>query len=216
MYETLIFALMTFSAVFFVVDPPAAVPVFLAMTAGDTPHKRRSMALRAALASTIMLIVFAFTGGLLFKLFGITLGAFKVAGGILLLLMSIDMLRAEPTRARTSPEETQEGIEKDDVALIPMAMPMLAGPGSLSTVMVLMGQTEGDWVKRACVVGAVLLTGLLSWLFLRGASFALRVMGRTGLNVLSRVMGLILSAIAIQFILNGLHDAYVLFFPAGR
>lgn len=206
---------MSFSAVFFVVDPLGAIPIYLAMTQSDSPAKRGSIALRAAIAGTLFLILFALAGGLIFRMFGITLGAFKIAGGILLLLMSIDMIRAQPTRARTSPEETQEGIAKDDVALIPLAIPMLAGPGSISTVMVLMGQTGGAPLRMGAVIGSIVLTGILAYLTLRGASFAQRLLRQTGINVIARVMGLILSAIAIQFVLSGLFDAYQLFFPGG-
>lgn len=206
---------MSFSAVFFVVDPVGAVPIYLAMTKGDSAEKRHSIALRAAIAGTLFLLLFALTGGLIFKAFGITLAAFKIAGGILLFLMAIDMIRAQPTRARTSPEETLEGIEKEDVALIPLAIPMIAGPGSISTVMVLMGQAAGSMSRMATVLGSIALTGVITWGLLRGGSFALKLLRQTGINVIARVMGLILSAIAIQFILNGLHDAYLQFFPAG-
>lgn len=210
-----VFSLMAFPAVFFVVDPLGAIPMYLSMTKSDSPDKRRSIALRASIASTLFLILFALAGGLIFRLFGITLAAFKIAGGTLLLLMSIDMIRAQPTRARTSPEEEREGVEKDDVALIPLAIPMLAGPGSISTVMVLMGQTGGGVLKMAAVVGAIVFTGVLGYLSLRGAEIALRLLRQTGINVIARVMGLILSAIAIQFILNGLFDAYQQFFVTG-
>ncbi|MBI5528604.1 MAG: MarC family protein [Deltaproteobacteria bacterium] len=206
---------MAFPAVFFVVDPFGVIPMYLAMTRDDPPGKKRSIALRASIASTLFLILFALAGGLIFRLFGITLAAFKIAGGILLLLMSIDMIRAQPTRARTSPEEEREGIEKDDVALIPLAIPMLAGPGSVSTVMVLMGQAGGAVLKLGAVIASVVLTGAVSYVVLRGAEMALKLLRQTGINVIARVMGLILSAIAIQFILNGLFDAYQQFFQAG-
>jgi multiple antibiotic resistance protein len=210
-----VFSLMAFPAVFFVVDPFGVIPMYLAMTRDDPPAKKRSIALRASIASTLFLVLFALAGGLIFRLFGITLAAFKIAGGILLLLMSIDMIRAQPTRARTSPEEEREGIEKDDVALIPLAIPMLAGPGSVSTVMVLMGQAGGAVLKLGAVIASVVLTGAMSYVILRGAEIAQRLLRQTGINVIARVMGLILSAIAIQFVLNGLFDAYQQFFRAG-
>jgi len=215
LYDIFIFTLMSFSAVFFVVDPLGALPIYIAMTQTDSPEKRKMIALKAAIISTILLAIFAVAGTLIFKLFGITFGAFKIAGGILLMSMAVDMIYAKPTRIRTSPEETQEGIEKDDVALIPLAIPMLAGPGSLSTVMVLMSQTTGSRVKIGIVLCCILVTGLLSYILMRGGSMAMKILGRTGLNIISRIMGLILAAIAIQFILNGIHDAYQLFFPSG-
>jgi multiple antibiotic resistance protein len=206
---------MSLSAVFFVVDPLGAIPIYMAMTQQDSREKRHSIALRAAVTATLLLLVFAMAGHLIFRMFGITLAAFKVAGGILLLGMSLDMINATQTRARTSPEETQEGIQKDDVAIIPLAIPMLAGPGSISTVMVLMGQTSGSVLKMSAVIGSIVVTGLLAYLFLRSGAFAMKIMGRTGLNIVTRIMGLILSAIAIQFVLNGIHDAYMMFFPTG-
>ncbi|HXN82583.1 MAG TPA: NAAT family transporter, partial [Myxococcales bacterium] len=138
--EWLSFSLLSLSAIFFVVDPMGAVPVFLAMTRNDSPEKRRDMARRACLAAFFILSTFAVAGTLIFKVFGITLGAFKVAGGVLLLLTSIEMLRATQQRTRVTPEEEREGAEREDVAIFPLAIPLLAGPGSIATVTALMGR----------------------------------------------------------------------------
>ena len=213
MQDVLAFSLMVFSAIFFVVDPLGALPIYMAMTSRDTPEKRRSIAFRSTFAAVLFLVGFALAGHIIFKLFGITLAAFKVAGGIILLQMSIDMISARETRVRTSPEELEEGIQKEDVAIIPLAIPMMAGPGSISTVMVLMGRSSGSIVRSAVVIGAVVVTGIISYYILRGGELAMKILGHTGLNVIGRVMGLILSAIAIQFIIDGLHDAYQLYFP---
>src|SRR5689334_1771816 len=138
--ELLSFSLLSLSAVFFVVDPMGVVPVFVAMTQGDSDEKRRRMAKRASLTAFGILTFFALAGTVIFRLLGVTLGAFKVAGGVLLLLTSIEMLRAQQARTRITPEEEQEGTDKEDVAIFPLAIPLLAGPGSIATVTALMGR----------------------------------------------------------------------------
>ncbi len=206
MADLVTFALVSFSAMFFVVDPFAAVPLFLSMTAGDPPAKRHAMALRASVVATTTLLAFGAAGGFLFQMFGITVGAFKIAGGALLFLMALDMLRAQPSRVRTSPEEQSEGLARDDVAVLPLGIPMLAGPGAIATVTVLMGQAGGSPARVAIVVGCVVLTGLLTLALLRASSFLERTLRQTGLNVLNRLMGLILAAVAVQFVVDGLAD----------
>jgi multiple antibiotic resistance protein len=206
--EVLSFALVTFSAIFFVVDPFAAIPIFLVMTSGDTVDKKRRAAKKAAIATAVTLLTFAATGGLIFQMFGITLGAFRIAGGILLLLMALDMVRAQTSKVRLDPAEEQEGVEKDDIAIIPLTFPMLSGPGAIATTMVLMNDAAGDAVHIVLVVLAVLITGALTYIILRSALLLEARLGRTGLNVMTRVMGLVLAAVAIQFIANGLIDLF--------
>ena len=152
------FAVVALSAVFFVIDPLANVPVFLTITSKLTPDQRRDAARRAAFATWVVLCFFAVAGGLVFKAFGISLGAFKVAGGIMLLLMSIDMMRAQPSPTRTTHEEQQESRAQDDVAIFPMAIPMLAGPGAIATVMVLMSRAAWSPVRTPAVFGAITVT----------------------------------------------------------
>src|ERR1041384_3655834 len=164
MSEDLKFAVVALSGVFFVIDPMANVPIFLTITASDTPAQRRRTALRAALATWLILSVFALAGGLLFQAFGISLGAFKIAGGIMLLLMSIDMMRAQPSPTRTTAEEQGEAIARDDVAIFPLAIPMLAGPGAIATVIVLMSRAAWDPVRTVSVFVAVAVTCLVAWL----------------------------------------------------
>jgi multiple antibiotic resistance protein len=134
---------------------------------------------------------------------GISLGAFRIAGGLLLFLLALDMLRAERSRQRTSPEEVAEGVERPDVSIFPLAIPMLAGPGATSTVMVLVSEALALW-QKAVVVLAIAGTALLSYFILRGASVVERRLGQTGMNVLQRVMGLILAATAVQFVVDGI------------
>lgn len=197
---------MALSAVFFVVDPIIAVPLFLAVTADDPPDKKRRLALRAAIAAFVTLAAFALAGGLIFKAFGITLGAFKIAGGLMLFLMSVDMMRAQPSRTRSTAEEQAEGLAKDDVAIVPMAIPILAGPGAIATVMVLMSRAAWRPVPTATVFGAIAITCLVTWLLLRWASLAERFLSKTTIHVLERVMGLLLAAVAVEFVIGGLRD----------
>jgi multiple antibiotic resistance protein len=189
-------------AVFFVVDPPGAVPLFLAMTARDDRAKVLSMARRACLAGAILLVFFAFFGALIFKMFGVTLAAFRVAGGILLMLTALDMLRAQPSKTRTSDEETQEGLEKEDIAIVPLAMPVLAGPGSIATVMVLMSDQD-TYPRGIAVAIAIGLTFIATYLVLAMAQRVSRLLGQTGLAVTHRIFGLLLAALAVQFIADG-------------
>lgn len=206
--DELRFVLMAFSAIFVVVDPIAAVPVFLSMTADDSIEKRRTMARRAALTAAIILLSFAFAGGVIFSLFGISLGAFKIAGGVMIGLTALDMMRAKVSSTRSTPEERREGAEKEDVAVVPMGIPMLAGPGAIATVMVLMGQSEWRPLRVLGVVGAIIATALVTWLMLRAGSLANRFLSETGMRILGRIMGLILAAIAVEFIAHGLADLF--------
>lgn len=208
--DLLIFSWMTFSTIFFVVDPIGLIPIFISMTQSDPEEKRISIARRATITAGIILVVFAIFGKLIFSAFGITLAAFKIAGGILLWFIAIDMARARSTRIKTTPEEEREGVEKEDIALIPLAIPMLSGPGSISTVMVLMGQAK-NWLYLLPVFISIFLTCLITYFMLKGAQYLLRYLRQTGLRIIIRIMGLILAAIAIQFIINGIFDAIKLY-----
>jgi multiple antibiotic resistance protein len=203
--ESFSFFLIALSAIFFVVDPIGIVPVFLAMTAQDAPDKVRSMAFRACVVGGGLLAFFALFGGLVFQMFGVSLGAFRVAGGLLLLLTAADMLRAQTSPTKTSPKETQEAAAKDDVAIVPLAIPLLSGPGSIATVMVLMAK-EKNVRGGAAVLASIALTFVVSYFVLRGAALVQRVLKQTGVAILQRVMGLILAAIAVQFVADGARD----------
>jgi multiple antibiotic resistance protein len=207
MGEWLSFSLLSLSAIFFVVDPMGVVPVFIAMTKNDTPAKRRDMALRASLTAFFVLATFAVAGTVIFRVFGITLGAFKVAGGVLLLLTSIEMLRAQQQRTRMTPEEEQEGAEKEDVAIFPLAIPLLAGPGSIATVATLMGKA-GRILFAVPVILSIAVTCAASYAMLVAAERIQRLLGVTGLSVINRVIGLIIGAIAVQFMFDGLRDTF--------
>jgi len=191
-----------FTSVLFIVDPLTAVPTFLAMTARDAPEVRRAMARRGAWTCAITLTAFALGGGVIFKLFGITLGAFKIAGGVLIGLNALDMVQARRSQQKETPAEKAEGIEKEDVGIMPLGVPMLAGPGAISTVMVLTGASRST-VTTLGVFGAILLTAYLCYLTLAAATMVERKLGQTGMRILTRLMGLVLCAIAVQFVIDG-------------
>lgn len=199
------FALLALTSIFFLVDPFAVIPLFLSVSSDASIEERRNLARRSAMTCAIVLCVFALTGTLIFKLFGITLPAFKIAGGVILLQVGMDMLQAKQSGQRSTPEEAQEGAAKEDASIIPLGMPMLAGPGAISTVMVLIGESHTIW-RRAVVYAAVIITSFVSYLVLAGASRVRRYMGETGVRILSRLMGLLLVALAVQFVANGLID----------
>lgn len=202
-----VFFLSALTTLVFVVDPFAAVPVFLVMTSGDTTAQRSRTARRAAWTTTATLAGFGLFGTTLFGLLGISVGAFQIAGGILLLLLAIDMLGAQRSRQRTTPEEEAEGIEKDDISIFPLAIPMLAGPGATSTVMVLVSRAANPF-ELGLLGASIVLVGLLTFVTLRAAGSLSARLGKTGLNVLQRVMGLVVSAFALEFILTGLRAAF--------
>jgi multiple antibiotic resistance protein len=199
--------LVALSAVLFVVDPVGLVPIFLAITAGDSHEKIRRTALRACLVACGLMLFFALFGGVIFKVFGVSLAAFRVAGGILLLVTSLDMLRARTSETRTTRTEEEESAVKEDVALVPLAMPLLAGPGAIATAVVLMARGE-TWVSAVPVLAAILLTFIVAYFVLRAAGLVQRVLKQSGVKILERVMGLLLAAIAVQFIADGARELW--------
>jgi multiple antibiotic resistance protein len=195
--------LLVFTSVLFIVDPFAAVPSFLAMTERDSPQQRHVLARRGAWTCAITLIAFAAGGSLIFRIFGITIAAFKIAGGVLIGLNALDMVQARRSQQRETAAERAEGIQKEDIGIMPLGVPMLAGPGAISTVMVLALGAKGP-VLTAAVYVAIILTALISFVVLAAASLVERRLGQTGMRILTRLMGLVLCAIAVQFIIDGI------------
>jgi multiple antibiotic resistance protein len=207
--EILEFSLVALSSIFFIVDPLAAIPSFLVMTADDNDSKRRRMARQSAWTCFLVLSLFSLAGSLIFKLFSITLPAFKIAGGIILFLVAIDMLQARRSGTQEVTEERLEGAEKDEIGVTPMGIPMLAGPGAISTVMVLMGQSR-NWWQVIPVFAAIAITALVSYFVLAAANRVRRFLGEIGIRIMMRLMGLVLTALAVQFVINGLTDLRII------
>jgi multiple antibiotic resistance protein len=194
----------SFVAVFVIVDPFAVIPVYLTVTADATDQERRTMRRKANWIAFMILFSFAITGTTIFNLFGITLPAFQIAGGILLLLLGVSQLNAKPNRLRL--DEQSESLEKHDISVFPLATPLLAGPGAISTVVLQSSEaTNLGMLAMLCI--AIFLTLFCSDLILKMSKHMLKIMGKTGLNILTRIMGIILTAIAVQHILNGVEKA---------
>lgn len=200
------FLLLAFSSVFFIVDPLASIPTFLVLTADSKLEQRRRMAKRAAWTCFLVLAGFSMAGELIFKMFGITLPAFRIAGGLIMIFIGFDMVQARRSQTKETPAETEQAKEKEDVGIIPLGVPMLAGPGSISTVIALMAQST-TWQHSVSIIASVALTAVLSYWTLAAADRLGRRMGDTGIHILTRFMGLLLMAIAVQFILSGLTAA---------
>lgn len=179
------------------------------MTESHSEERRRATARQAGWTCFFVLTIFAVAGSIIFKIFGITLPAFKIAGGLLLLLMAFEMLEAKRSGTQESTEERIEGQQKDEMGVTPLGIPMLAGPGAISTVMVLMGQSK-YWWQAAPVFAAIAITAVSSAVVLAAASRVRVVLGETGIRILMRLMGLVLTAIAVQFVINGLTDLGVI------
>ncbi len=199
------FSLIALSSIFFIVDPLATVPSFLVLTGGYKPEKRRQMAKQAAWTCFGVLSAFALAGSLIFKTFGITLPAFKIAGGLLLLLVAVEMLEARRSGTQESEAELREGETKEEVGVTPLGIPTFAGPGAISTAMVLMAQSR-RWWQAIPVFVAIGITAYSPYFILASADRVRDRLGEVGIRILMRLMGLVLTAIAVQFIINGLID----------
>lgn len=207
------FSVLALSSIFFLVDPFAALPTFLAVTAGVDARRRRRMAWKASITALVVLSAFAVAGQYIFRMFGITLPAFEIAGGVILLLIGLDMLEAKRSPTQESSVEAAEAALKEDAGIVPLGIPMLAGPGSITSVMVLVGQAEGEWRKMAAILGAIFITAAICYLVLGNSDRVARALGETGVRILVRIMGLLLVALAVQYFVNGMADLGVISKP---
>jgi multiple antibiotic resistance protein len=206
------FSLLAFSSIFFLVDPFAALPTFLAVTQGADAARRRRMAWKASLTALVFLSAFAVAGQYIFKLFGITLPAFEIAGGIILLLIGLDMLQAKRSATQEASGDTAAAASKEDAGIVPLGIPMLAGPGSITSVMVLVGQAQRRWQMLA-ILGSIAITAAICYLVLGNSDRVARALGDTGIRILVRIMGLLLVALAVQYFVNGMADLGVIAKP---
>ena len=187
------------------IDPIGVGAMFAGLTrAADGPH-RRNMAFKGTSIAAAILLVFAIGGDFLLHALGISLAALRIAGGILLLLLAIDMVFARPSGIRTVTEpESDEAGHRDDISVFPLAIPLIAGPGAITSTLLLIGQAEGDLARQGVVLGTLLAVLLATLLVLLFASAVTRLLGITGINVLNRVLGILLAALACQFVLDGI------------
>ncbi len=193
------------SSLFVIVDPLATVPAFLAMTPADTPEQRIRMARLACCVMAGVLVGFAAAGQWIFKFLGITMPAFQIAASIVLLLVALDMLRAQRSRVQETSEETAAGVVKTDIAVTPLAIPMLAGPGAISTAILLQNQAA-TVTQRVALYLCILAVALASYLILRISARGARWLSPIAMKITVRIMGLLLAAVAVQFMLNAVRD----------
>jgi multiple antibiotic resistance protein len=195
-----------FPSLFSIVDPIGVVPVYLALMGSAPRAEQRRTAIRATVTGASVLLVFAATGTAIFHFFGITIPAFKVAGGVLLATMALEMMRAKQSPVKSTPEETSDARAGDDLAVTPIGIPLISGPGAIATVIMWSTRAGGAQEKLALYasIGLVIAITLVSLVF---ASRLVRVLGKTGINVVTRIMGLILAATAAQFVIDGWREA---------
>ena len=207
------YILLAASSLFVIVNPLAAVPAFLAMTPTDTPEQRIRMARLACCVSAGVLVAFALAGKWIFKFLGITMPAFQLAASIVLLLVALDMLRAQRSRVQETSEETAAGVEKTDIAVTPLAIPMLAGPGALSTAVLLHNQAA-NLGQRVALYVCILAVCLASYLILRISARSARWLSPIAMSITARIMGLLLAAVAMEFMLKAVRQLNPAWFPA--
>jgi len=207
------FSVLALSSIFFLVDPFAALPTFLAVTAGSDADRRKRIARKASLTALIFLSAFAVAGQYIFKMFGITLPAFEIAGGVILLLIGLDMLEAKRSATQEASGDTEAAASKEDAGIVPLGIPMLAGPGAIASVMVLVGQAQTRW-QMAAILGSIFITAAICYFVLGNSDRVARALGETGIRILVRIMGLLLVALAVQYFVNGMADLGVIAKPS--
>jgi len=194
-------------ALIVIIDPLGAIPIFISLTANHTDEQRRRTAYVASFSVAIILIVSCFIGEWILKLFGISIASFRVGGGILLMLMSIAMLNAKISPAKRVESEEEEAHGKEHIAVVPLAIPLLAGPGAISLVIIysekISGMLNTGFLVLSCIIVAALMWGAL-----RLSVRISKVLGHTGINIATRIMGLILAAIAVEFIASGCKELF--------
>jgi multiple antibiotic resistance protein len=202
MLETATVGLATFFAT---IGPLDVAAVFAALTASHSPQRRRQMAFRGAAIATAVLLLFAFTGETILELLGISLAALRTGGGILLLLIGIDMVfQRSSGSTSTTDEEEAEAMGKQDISVFPIATPLIAGPGAMGAAVLLIADTEGDLILQAIIVASLLVILAMTLIFMLLSAQVDRLFGKTGMHVITRIMGVLLAALAVQFIFDGI------------
>jgi multiple antibiotic resistance protein len=198
------FVATAFATAFTIIDPIGMIPMTLAATARMSPERRNAVVNEAVIVAAGIMLFMGVVGRVLLDYLGVTLPAFMIAGGILLFLIAIDMLFARPTRAKRTEDEEREAAANENPAVFPLAVPMIAGPGTLATVLLLVNISRGDRLDLIVVTVAYAVALAVTWLCMRGSSWLLGFIGKTGIHVVTRLLGIILAALAVQFVLNGL------------
>jgi len=200
------FFITAFSALFTIINPFSAASIFLTITHGDSEKKRRKMVKKACLVAAIVLFLFAFAGNFILSFFGITVDAFMIAGGIIIAITGFNMVQTKRNRFRSETEK-KEAMEKEDVSVVPLAIPLLTGPGAMTTAIVLMGQTT-TYVEVGAFVIAAFIAFLITFIILFNASKLEKHIGETERNIIERILGLIVMVVGVQFVVNGLASIF--------
>ncbi len=194
-----------FIAVFIVVDPLGIVPIYISLTADMVPARRKTTILRASIVAFIVLGVFVFTGNLILRVLGIQPGSFFIAGGVLLFIVSIDLLFGKPGRTKVPAEgAAASDAEREDVSIFPLAIPMLAGPGTITTILLFVSQDGAGGMVYPLLLASIAVALACAGVAMHLSSYFLKVLGKTGVSVIERIMGIILSGLSVQFVYDGL------------
>ncbi len=197
-----------FVVMFVVVDPPSLVPLFATMTEGGSAGYRRRMAIKSSLIALLLLVLFAVGGSAFIGIMGISIDAFRIGGGVMLFLIALDMVFAR--EEKTTPEEKAETRRRADISVFPLAFPLIAGPGTLATVLLTFGATPKTPLLYVGLIVVMALVVGIALVFMLATPYVMRVLGVTGANVLARVAGVVLAALGVQFIIDGLKGAFAL------
>jgi multiple antibiotic resistance protein len=200
--------LYAFVAFLVILDPPGTAAIFAAMTAGDTAAEKREQAIRATVISFLVLIGFAVAGGFLLRALGIGLPSLKVAGGLLLFLAAADMVMGSTLLRATPAEQEAARRTKEDISVFPLAIPLIAGPGAMTTIVLLSEQAAGDWLRLAGVLLAMSAALGITLAAMLGAAQVTRLLGETGQHVIGRVLGVVLAALAAEIALDGIRESF--------
>lgn len=199
--------LKSLAALISIVNPVGAIPVFIKLTDSQTQAERDRTSLRSAVTTGLVLLLSLALGEAVLAFFGITIASFRVGGGILIMMVAISMLNAQTSPTKHTEEEVRDSMERDTVAVIPLGIPLLAGPGAISTI-ILTAQRYSSFTHYLILGAEILLVSLAVWLSLRSASLISALLGRTGINICTRIMGLIMTAVGVEFIAAGMKELF--------
>ena len=206
--DAVTFALLSLSSIIIIVNPLGATLTYVTLTSGMSPEARLAVAKESCRYAFLVLIVFALLGGLILQLFGITIDAFRIGGGILLFVIGMEMVYARTSRTKLTATEKYESMEAEDISVTPLAIPMIAGPGAITTTIVLMSEAAGSPVDMAMILVSVLVAVLLTYLMMARSDSIVSRIGQKEFRAINRLMGMLLIAIAVQFVINGLVSAF--------
>ena len=207
--------LKSFAALISIVNPVGAIPVFIKLTESQSTAERNRTSLRSAVTTGMVLMVALALGETVLAFFGITIASFRVGGGILIMLIANSMLHAQTSQTKHTEEEVRDSMERDTVAVIPLGIPLLAGPGAISTI-ILNAQRYSSLPHYSILIVEILLVACAVWLSLRSASLIAQLLGRTGINIVTRIMGLIMTAVGVEFIAGGLKELFPILASAAQ